>query len=84
MQAGVPVVATRAGSLPEVLGDAAALVPVDRPDELAAALARVLDDDHHRQELIAAGHARAARYRWTDCADGLAQLYHQVDGARHG
>ena len=43
MAAGVPVVATRAGSLPEVLGDAAVLVEVGDADALAGALDRVLD-----------------------------------------
>lgn len=35
---GVPVVATTAGSLPEVLGDAAVLVPVGDSGALAAAI----------------------------------------------
>ena len=39
MAAGVPVVATRAGALPEVLGDAAVLVDVGDTEALAAALA---------------------------------------------
>jgi len=37
MAAGVPVVATRLGGLPELIGDPAALVPPDDPDQLAAA-----------------------------------------------
>ena len=44
MAAGVPVVATRAGSLPEVLGDGAVLVDVGDDDGLVEALDRVLDD----------------------------------------
>jgi glycosyltransferase involved in cell wall biosynthesis len=84
MQAGTPVVATRAGSLPEVLGDAAALVPAGEPGELAAALSRVLSHDGYRQQLITAGHAQAARYQWADCGEGLAELYRNVDRARSG
>jgi glycosyltransferase involved in cell wall biosynthesis len=84
MRAGTPVVATRAGSLPEVLGDAAALVAVGQPDELAAALARVLEHDEYRASLIAAGSAQAARYQWSTCGEGLARLYRRVDQAQHG
>ncbi|HEY2215659.1 MAG TPA: glycosyltransferase family 1 protein, partial [Acidimicrobiales bacterium] len=83
MQAGIPVVATRAGSLPEVLGDAAALVAVGQPEELASALTRVLIDDEYRQHLITAGQAHAEHYQWQACGEGLAQLYRRVAEARH-
>ncbi|MGH9049931.1 MAG: glycosyltransferase family 4 protein, partial [Acidimicrobiia bacterium] len=43
MAAGVPVVAARAGALPEVLGDAALLIDPRDEDELAAGLATALD-----------------------------------------
>ena len=49
MAAGVPVVATRAGSLPEVLGDGAVLVDVGDDDGLVDALDRVLDDPALRE-----------------------------------
>ena len=58
MSAGVPVVATAAGALPEVLGDAALLVPPGDGDALAAAMAGLLDDDSERARLVAAGHDR--------------------------
>ncbi len=75
MAAGVPVVATRAGALPEVLGDAAELVPVGDRTALAGALARVLDSDERRLALVARGRDRAARYTWARCAQGLVDLY---------
>lgn len=42
MRAGVPVVATRAGGLPESVGERGLLVPPQDPQALAAAIARVL------------------------------------------
>lgn len=81
MEAGVAVVATAAGALPEVLGDAAALVPVGDPDALADALAGVLDDPDRRRDLVARGHRRAAAYSWDRCAGGLAALYAEARAA---
>ena len=75
MSVGVPVVATDAGALPEVLGDAALLVPVGDRDALAEALSSALHDDARRQRLVRAGAAQAARYSWDACADGLVALY---------
>jgi glycosyltransferase involved in cell wall biosynthesis len=84
MQAGVPVVATRAGSLPEVLGEAALMVEVGQRDALADALARALDDGALRSQLIEAGKARAALFTWERCGDGLEALYRAAAAERHG
>ncbi|HKE72765.1 MAG TPA: glycosyltransferase family 1 protein [Acidimicrobiales bacterium] len=78
MGAGVPVVATRAGSLPEVCRDGADLVPVGDADALAAALGRVLGDAGHRDALVARGRAVAAGYDWDDTAAGIAALLARV------
>jgi len=82
MAAGVPVVASRAGALPEVLGDAAELVPVGDPSALAGALAGVLDSDATRSALVARGTAHVGRFTWDRCAEGLHSMYR--DAAGHG
>jgi glycosyltransferase involved in cell wall biosynthesis len=78
MGAGVPVVATRAGAIPEVCRDGADLVPVGDVDALAAALARVLDDPDHRASLVARGRRVAAGYDWTTTAARFAALLDRV------
>jgi glycosyltransferase involved in cell wall biosynthesis len=80
MAAGVPVVATAAGSVPEVVGDAALLVPVGDADALAAALDRALQDSAERERLVAAGVARVAEFSWQRAGDGLADLYLRLAG----
>ncbi|MEL7207965.1 MAG: glycosyltransferase family 1 protein, partial [Actinomycetota bacterium] len=75
MAVGTPVVATDAGALPEVLGDAADLVPVGDVEALAAALGRVLDDDRHRAASAARGLERVRGYSWAACIDGIVDLY---------
>ncbi len=72
---GTPVVATAVGSLPEVLGDAARLVPGGDVGALTDALAEVVDDDAVAVRLAATGPARAASFTWDACASGLVELY---------
>jgi glycosyltransferase involved in cell wall biosynthesis len=75
MQAGVPVVATGVGSLPEVLGDGALLVEPGDLDGLAGALSGCLDDEALRTRLIAAGESWVRRFSWDRCGAELEQLY---------
>jgi glycosyltransferase involved in cell wall biosynthesis len=84
MAAGVPVVATRAGSLPEVLGDGAVLVDVGDHDDLVEALDGVLDDPALRARLVASGAAQAASFSWERCGEGLSALYRDAAGGRNG
>lgn len=75
MAAGVPVVAAAAGAVPEIVGDAALLVPPGDVVALAGALESVLTHDTRRDALVAAGHVRVARFTWSACGDGLEALY---------
>jgi glycosyltransferase involved in cell wall biosynthesis len=61
MAAGLPVVASRVGGVPEVVvdGRTGVLVRPSDPDELAAALQRLVDHPALRRRLGAAGRARA-------------------------
>ena len=63
MAAGVPVVATRAGAIPEILDDAALLVDVGDHDALADALGRVLSDCELHERLRLAGSRGLPRSR---------------------
>lgn len=80
MVAGVPVVASTAGALCEVLGDGALLVAPDDHEALAEALALVLDDEPFRAALVARGRTHAARFSWEECGAGLSALYHRATG----
>jgi glycosyltransferase involved in cell wall biosynthesis len=75
MAAGVPVVASTAGAVPEIVGDAAVLVTPRDIDGLAAALTSVLGDADLRAALIDKGRCRAAQFTWQACGAGLAALY---------
>ena len=80
--AGVPVVATRVGILPE-LGEAATVVEKDSDDVLAAAAARVLDDPALATRMAAAGQALATeRFDLARTVGGLLDLYLSLTRAR--
>ena len=64
MQCGCPVVAARAGAMPEVCGDAAMLVEADRPDAWREAIAAVVEDAALADEIRAKGTARARQLSW--------------------
>ncbi len=78
MAAGVPVVATATGAVPEVVGEAGILVPPGDVDALAGALDRVLEDAALQAQLAAAGVDRARRFTWAACAEGLCRLYREA------
>ena len=82
MAAGVPVVASSAGAVPEIVGDAALLVAPRHVDSLAAALLTVMGDADVGAGLVEKGRCRAARFTWEACGSGLAALYADAAGAR--
>jgi alpha-1,3-rhamnosyl/mannosyltransferase len=75
MASGTPVVATRAGALPEVAGDAAILVEERNAPALAGGIERAIAD-HER--LRAAGLARAAGYSWAETARRTLEAYREL------
>ena len=78
MQCDVPVVASSAGPLPEVLGDAALLPDPTDVDSIADALRRALTDDELRGQLIARGRERVARYDWERTTREMTALYERL------
>lgn len=71
---GIPVLATDAGSLPEVLGNAALLVDPDT-ESLADGLVEIVTDDDLRSRLRRRGPQRAAHFSWTATADATVDAW---------
>jgi glycosyltransferase involved in cell wall biosynthesis len=78
MSAGTPVVASRAGALPEVLGDAAVLVDPDDAGGLASALEQVLTNETLRADLLHRGRDCVERYSWERAGDKFLDLYRSL------
>ncbi|HEY5619693.1 MAG TPA: glycosyltransferase family 1 protein [Vicinamibacterales bacterium] len=75
MAAGVPVVASNRGSLPEVVGSAGALVDPSDIGALSAALERFVSDDTAAVQAGAAGLVRARAFTWGATAATLRRAY---------
>jgi len=74
MQRGVPVVAARAGALPEVLGAAALYHDPDDAAALREQVDALVSDPELRNAQLARGTAQVARYTWHRSARAMAEL----------
>jgi glycosyltransferase involved in cell wall biosynthesis len=81
---GRPIVATRVGDMPSILGDAGVLVPPEDARALGAAMAAVLDDPARRRALGAAARKRfLGHFTLPHLHDQVLAIYEQVAaGAR--
>jgi glycosyltransferase involved in cell wall biosynthesis len=80
MACGTPVLASRAGSLPEIGGDAALYAPSDDAEGWAAALRDVVDDASLRDRLRTQGLERVKRFSWDESARRHVALFRDVAG----
>lgn len=79
MACGTPLVASRAGALPEVVAAAAVLVHPGDVGELVTAIGALLDSPAERDRLSRAGRARAEeKYSWHAVARATAAVYEQA------
>jgi glycosyltransferase involved in cell wall biosynthesis len=78
MACGCPVIAARAGAIPEICGDAALLFDPGRPEELGEAIVRVVGDPEFRNDLVAKGLAHAKKFTWERCARQTLEVLREV------
>ncbi|MCC7019941.1 MAG: glycosyltransferase family 4 protein [Ardenticatenales bacterium] len=78
MACGTPTVVSAAGSLPEVTGDAALVVPPDDPAAWAEAIRRVLDDAALARCMAGAGRARAEGFTLERMARATLDVYREA------
>jgi glycosyltransferase involved in cell wall biosynthesis len=81
MACGVPVVTSGAGSLPEVVGEAALVVDPGDADSIRDGLAALLADPERRRRLREAGLARAAGFSWQRAAERTLAVYRAAAGS---
>ncbi|MCX4822116.1 glycosyltransferase family 4 protein [Streptomyces sp. NBC_01142] len=77
LRQGIPLIATAVGGVPELVGEAAELVPYGDAGALGEAVVRLLGDPGRRAELAAAGRAQAATWPTED--ESIAQVLSVYD-----
>jgi glycosyltransferase involved in cell wall biosynthesis len=79
MASSRPVIVSRSGAMPDILGDAGLVVPKRDPAALAAAVDRVLDDEHLAATLSRAGRRRAEeRYSMEHYVNRMVAAYERL------
>ncbi|PIE56603.1 MAG: glycosyl transferase family 1 [Desulfobulbus propionicus] len=75
MASGCPVVCSRAGSMPEIAGEAACYFDPADQDAIAGQLVAVITDSELRHRLIEDGRERAQRFTWERCVRQTLEVY---------
>ncbi|HXT69894.1 MAG TPA: glycosyltransferase family 1 protein [Vicinamibacterales bacterium] len=82
MAAGTPVVTSNVSSLPEVVGNAALLIPPTDAAAIADAIARVLNQPGLRAELVERGFERVKQFSWERSVARVRQVYGELTRVR--
>jgi glycosyltransferase involved in cell wall biosynthesis len=83
MRREVPVACSNVSSLPEVAGDAALLFDPNSPDEIAAAIDRLVTEPDLRAGLARRGLERCAAFTWDETARSTLAVYRRAIGQRN-
>ncbi|MBX2939231.1 MAG: glycosyltransferase family 4 protein [Ferruginibacter sp.] len=81
-QSEVPVICSNTTSMPEVAGDAALLVDPFHPEDIAAAMQTIQQDEGLRKRLIALGSIQKQQFTWQRTADLLFQCIKKTANAQ--
>jgi glycosyltransferase involved in cell wall biosynthesis len=79
MVQGAPVLVADTSALPEVVGDAALLLPPVAPEAWADAMERILSDHALRKDLSERGRIQAGHFSWERCARQTVDVYAAAD-----
>ncbi len=78
MASGAPVITSQTSSMPEVSGDAAALINPFKTEEITEAMNGIYQNTALRQQMVDAGIQQAAKFSWKAMAEDVLEIYNQV------
>ena len=79
MACGAPVITSNTSSMPEVAGEATMIIDPFRPEEITAAMIRIIADKEVRESMIEKGFKQAAAFSWKGMAENVLSLYNQME-----
>jgi len=79
MACGIPVITSNTSSMPEVGGNAALFIDPFKPEEITAAINKLLSDNTLRESLIQKGFENARKFSWRAMAENVLNLYNEVE-----
>ena len=81
MNCGAPAIVSDQGALPEVVGDAARIVPLGDEAAFGQAILDLVTTGETREAMIERGYRHAAQFTWRRHADRVIEIYREVAGA---
>ena len=84
MAAGLPVISSNAGSLPEIYGDAALYFFPENETELIGEIREIMDNQGLRKKLIKLGKERSQMFSWEKMSKETMEVYAGCLGLRQG
>jgi glycosyltransferase involved in cell wall biosynthesis len=78
MRWGKPIVASNVTSVPEVAGDTAIYFDPRKPDEMAEAMCKVMEDEGLYHSLVAKGQEQLKHYEFDPMVDEYIRIIHQA------
>jgi glycosyltransferase involved in cell wall biosynthesis len=78
MSVGCPVLCSRSGAVPEVVGDAGHYFDAFDEESIRVSMETALFDDSRLQEMARRGKERSKAFSWQHCAEATKQVYREA------
>ena len=75
MSVGTPIIAARAGSLPEVFGEAAEYFDPNSVSDLAETITKLWNNKEQQKKLVELGYEQIKKYSWQKMAGEIRKIY---------
>jgi glycosyltransferase involved in cell wall biosynthesis len=83
MSAGLPIASSNRSAMPEILGEAAEYFDPEKPEEIAAAIRRLIRSPERRAQIAKDAYRKAQTYSWHRCAQETFGFLAQVSRHRY-
>jgi len=78
MACGIAVITSNTSSMPEIAGDAAYIIDPFKPEEITAAMIKLIMDEKLRNDLSMRGIPQAAKFSWKSMAENVLAIYREI------